>query len=376
MWPRIRDLAAMMDARWREPATSQWGAFPDDAPWVLDRDAIPWWADAERLRDQVRRRGAGADHPGRLPPGGRGVTVVARLGVAVVPWVWRRRRGKAPGGKGVAELSRRLRLAAEALGPTFIKLGQIISSGEGLFPPELVDEFKRCRDQVPAESFDDVRRDRRGRSRPPPRRGLRLVRRVAARRGVDRPGARRPPAHRGGRRRQGAAPRRRPARPAGPAGDGVARAAPRRPHPGRRRWPTRRRSSSCSPTRSSRSSTSASRPPTCSTSRRCSATSARRATSCPRPHPDARHPPGPRDATPRRVQVRRRRRHAPGRRRHRGRRTHGDGRADGRGDGRGHLPRRPARRQPARAPRRAHRRCSTSGSSGASTTSAGWPSCG
>ena len=66
--------------------------------------------------------------------------------------------------------------AAEDLGPTFIKLGQIISSGEGLFPAELVEEFKRCRDQVPAESFDDVRAHRRGRPRPPARRGLRLVR--------------------------------------------------------------------------------------------------------------------------------------------------------------------------------------------------------
>ncbi len=33
---------------------------------------------------------------------------------------------------------RRLRLAAERLGPTYIKLGQIISSGEGIFPEELV----------------------------------------------------------------------------------------------------------------------------------------------------------------------------------------------------------------------------------------------
>jgi ubiquinone biosynthesis protein len=55
-------------------------------------------------------------------------------------------------------LSRRLREAAEDLGPTYIKLGQIISSGEGLFPAELVDEFKRCRDQVPPEPFDRVRR--------------------------------------------------------------------------------------------------------------------------------------------------------------------------------------------------------------------------
>ena len=39
-----------------------------------------------------------------------------------------------------------------------MNVGQIISSGEGLFPTELVEEFKRCRDQVPAESFDDVRR--------------------------------------------------------------------------------------------------------------------------------------------------------------------------------------------------------------------------
>ncbi len=48
-------------------------------------------------------------------------------------------------------------MAAESLGPTYIKLGQIISSGEGLFPPELVAEFKRCRDQVPPEPFEAVR---------------------------------------------------------------------------------------------------------------------------------------------------------------------------------------------------------------------------
>ncbi len=57
-----------------------------------------------------------------------------------------------------AGLSLRLRLAAEALGPTYIKLGQIISSGEGIFPDDLVDEFKKCRDRVRAEPFDHVRR--------------------------------------------------------------------------------------------------------------------------------------------------------------------------------------------------------------------------
>ncbi|MFM2071613.1 MAG: hypothetical protein RLZZ623_1876, partial [Actinomycetota bacterium] len=56
-----------------------------------------------------------------------------------------------------AAISVRLRKAAERLGPTYIKLGQIISSGEGIFPPELVAEFKLCRDQVPAEPFELVR---------------------------------------------------------------------------------------------------------------------------------------------------------------------------------------------------------------------------
>jgi ubiquinone biosynthesis protein len=99
--------------------------------------------------------------PRRLPPGRRGLTVSARLATAVGPWAarrwWRRRRNRPVGSADTADLSRRLRLAAEALGPTFIKLGQILSSGEGVFPPELVEEFKRCRDQVPAEPWPDVR---------------------------------------------------------------------------------------------------------------------------------------------------------------------------------------------------------------------------
>jgi len=38
-----------------------------------------------------------------------------------------------------------------------VKLGQIISAFEGLFPDELVEEFKKLRDQVPAEPFSVVR---------------------------------------------------------------------------------------------------------------------------------------------------------------------------------------------------------------------------
>src|SRR6202041_248566 len=61
-----------------------------------------------------------------------------------------RRRG---GSEKIAGISRRLRIAAERLGPTYIKLGQIVASGDGIFPPELVAEFKWCRDQVPPEPW-------------------------------------------------------------------------------------------------------------------------------------------------------------------------------------------------------------------------------
>jgi ubiquinone biosynthesis protein len=54
-------------------------------------------------------------------------------------------------------MSLRLRKAIEKLGATYIKLAQIISSGEGLFPTELVNEFKKCRDQVPPQSWDTVK---------------------------------------------------------------------------------------------------------------------------------------------------------------------------------------------------------------------------
>jgi ubiquinone biosynthesis protein len=140
------------------PNDRDWGAFTEEAPWVLDRDAIRWIGAVDRLRAQARAEVPRLTTPATLPPGARVATVVGRLVAAVGPWAWRKRRGRYAGPEvGRADLSRRMRLAAEALGPSYIKLGQIISSGEGLFPPELVDEFKRCRDQVPAEPFDVVR---------------------------------------------------------------------------------------------------------------------------------------------------------------------------------------------------------------------------
>lgn len=48
----------------------------------------------------------------------------------------------------------RIRLALEALGPTFVKLGQALSTRSDLFPDEYIEEFSRLQDNVPA--FDSA----------------------------------------------------------------------------------------------------------------------------------------------------------------------------------------------------------------------------
>src|SRR3954466_4174088 len=136
-----------------------WGAFRDTGPWVLDREGLQWYPVAGLLRQAAKAGVPTLTRPRRVPPGVRVVTVASRLTGAIGPWWLRKKkhRYRSPEDSR-ADISGRLRRAAEWLGPTYIKLGQIISSGEGLFPPELVAEFKQCRDQVPAEPFDAVRK--------------------------------------------------------------------------------------------------------------------------------------------------------------------------------------------------------------------------
>ena len=139
------------------PADLAWGAFSDTPPWVLDEQAITWASSVPPLRDAARREVPVLTEPSRLPRGARVVRIAGRLGFAIGGWAVAKRTKRLSGSASRADVSRRLRLAAEDLGPTYIKLGQIISSGEGLFPEELVREFKLCRDQVPAEPFPVVR---------------------------------------------------------------------------------------------------------------------------------------------------------------------------------------------------------------------------
>lgn len=135
---------------------TDWGAFSDDGPWNLDPDALRWRTAVADQRAALARELPALTEPGRLPPGRRIVRTSRLLGSALLAWRWHRRTD--PGtSRSRRDLARRLRVAAEGLGPTYIKLGQIISSGQGLFPPELVEEFLLCRDRVPAEPFPAIR---------------------------------------------------------------------------------------------------------------------------------------------------------------------------------------------------------------------------
>lgn len=51
----------------------------------------------------------------------------------------------------------RMRLALEELGPTFIKLGQLLSTHPDIIPPPFVHEFEKLQDNVPSFSFDEVK---------------------------------------------------------------------------------------------------------------------------------------------------------------------------------------------------------------------------
>lgn len=131
------------------------GSFSETPPWRLPTTDLAWQRNIDVRRMVARRRVPELTAARKMPPGPRVVRVVREVGGAVV--AWRLKERKQGGSASRAGIARRLRIAAERLGPTYIKLGQIISSGDGIFPAELVAEFKLCRDQVPAESFDVVR---------------------------------------------------------------------------------------------------------------------------------------------------------------------------------------------------------------------------
>jgi ubiquinone biosynthesis protein len=130
------------------------GAFHEGGPWEVDLDKLAWRVGLDRLRARTRGEVPSLVTPKRLPPAIRMARTTYALGRAVGGWYLLDRRSD----RSRAGLSKRLHKAFEALGPTYIKLGQIISSGEGIFPEELVSEFRLLRDRVAPETFADVKR--------------------------------------------------------------------------------------------------------------------------------------------------------------------------------------------------------------------------
>lgn len=138
------------------PDDRSWGAFSDAAPWTVDPERTTWRGAVPPARAEVTRELPELLGHRSLPPVRRVARTLRVLGAAVGRWAATGRR--AGGTASRRDLAHRLRVAAEALGPTYIKLGQVISSGQGLFPEELVEEFALCRDRVPAEPFAAIRR--------------------------------------------------------------------------------------------------------------------------------------------------------------------------------------------------------------------------
>jgi ubiquinone biosynthesis protein len=132
------------------------GVFTDDGPWEVDPEALEWRQGLAAVRADLHAALPGLITPRVLPPGRRLGTTLQHLGGALGLWYAKERRSGGP--TSIAGISRRLRVAAEHLGPTYIKLGQIIASGDGIFPAELVAEFKWCRDEVSAEPWLVVER--------------------------------------------------------------------------------------------------------------------------------------------------------------------------------------------------------------------------
>jgi ubiquinone biosynthesis protein len=71
------------------------------------------------------------------------------LGRLVPVWMLRRRHGGRTIEPGESSVGRRLTLVAAELGPTFVKLGQMLSTRADILPPAVLDELRTLQDAVP-----------------------------------------------------------------------------------------------------------------------------------------------------------------------------------------------------------------------------------
>ena len=132
------------------------GAFSDEGPWVMPEQAMVW---QRRGIGELRIRTAalvpelaGCVGDAFLRSGGR--SYGWWLGGALLGWRFIDRRHPETARAG---LSRRLRVALPNSDRPTSSSARSSRREKGIFPAELVGEFRMCRDQVPAETFDSVR---------------------------------------------------------------------------------------------------------------------------------------------------------------------------------------------------------------------------
>jgi ubiquinone biosynthesis protein len=83
--------------------------------------------------------------------------VLAQLGLSDQLNIPRRLLRRKPAIVEELSLPQRIRLALEELGPTFIKVGQVLSTRADLLPPEFIDELRLLQDQVPPGPWEPIR---------------------------------------------------------------------------------------------------------------------------------------------------------------------------------------------------------------------------
>ncbi len=139
----------------------------DTAPtrWLSGIDGLPEAAHAWRLELAPVR----AAIPGRVEAlfgPGHGLARAARTLRVVwvllgrILWLGTADLARATTGRRPLSVSAaiRLRHAFERLGPSYLKLGQFIASGRGLFPDVVVDAFADCRDRCPTVPWRSIQR--------------------------------------------------------------------------------------------------------------------------------------------------------------------------------------------------------------------------
>src|SRR5256886_9948484 len=125
----VRDIDRSVSS---PPPDLAFGAFSERAPWVVELDKLPWRRGVVTERARTRASVPRLLRPGRLPPMGRLLRVVSKVGPAVGIW-WVRERGRPRSRSG---LSRRLRRGFAQLRVRLITLWPDLLPGGGTFFPE------------------------------------------------------------------------------------------------------------------------------------------------------------------------------------------------------------------------------------------------